>query len=101
VTILNKGRVVASGRPEEVKATLVDEHLEVDAADRAALAAELVALGLLPPERGPADGPIRLAVPAAEVYGLVRRIETPLTLVRTHAPRLEDAYLELVAGDEE
>jgi hypothetical protein len=35
---------------------------------------------------------------------VLRRIETPLTVVRTHAPSLEDAYLEIVSraelGDE-
>jgi hypothetical protein len=30
------------------------------------------------------------------VHAFLRGIDTPLTLVRTHAPSLEDAYLEIV-----
>jgi ABC-2 type transport system ATP-binding protein len=95
VTIINKGQVVASGTPDDVKNSLVEEYLEVDADDRVALAAELARLGL------PGDGPpFHVPLTAGEVFAFVRRIETPLTLVRTHAPSLEDAYLELVAQDE-
>ncbi len=92
VTILNHGQVVASGTPAEVTAALVDEHLEVDAADRTALRAELVALGFA------AEGspPFRLPVTPDRAHAVLRSIHTPLTLVRTHAPSLEDAYLELV-----
>ena len=40
----------------------------------------------------------------AEAHRVLRSIETPLVLVRTHAPSLEDAYLEIVSqaelGDE-
>lgn len=95
VTIINKGKVVASGTPDDVKASLVDEYLEVDAEDRGALAAELLRLGYS--GEGP---PFHVPLTADEVYAFVRRVETPLTRVRTHAPSLEDAYLELVAGDE-
>jgi len=96
VTIINKGRVAMAGTPAEVKAALVDEHLEVDAADRDALRAELAALGL------PADGPppFRLPVCTEEVHEVLRRIQTPLSVVRTHDPSLEDAYLALIGGDE-
>jgi ABC-2 type transport system ATP-binding protein len=95
VTIINHGRVAASGTPADVKAALTDEHLEVDADDRAALRAELAALGLVAVE-GP---PFRLPVTAAEAHAVLRRIQTPLTLVRTHDPSLEDAYLALIGVD--
>ena len=96
VTIINHGRVAVAGTPAEVKAALVDEHLEVDAADRAALRTELTALGLA----FAAGPPFRLAVTAADAHGVLRRIQTPLSLVRTHDPSLEDAYLALIGGEE-
>ena len=32
------------------------------------------------------------------VHPVLRSIETPLSVVRTHAPSLEDAYLEIVGA---
>jgi ABC-2 type transport system ATP-binding protein len=97
VTIINHGRVAVAGTPAEIKAALVDEHLEVDATDPAALRAELSALGFAVTDGPP---PFHLPVTAAEAHGLLRRIQTPLSLVRTHSPTLEDAYLTLIGGDE-
>jgi hypothetical protein len=45
-------------------------------------------------------GPFRLPVGTAEAHAVLRSIEMPLTLVRTHAPSLEDAYMEIVSRAE-
>jgi ABC-2 type transport system ATP-binding protein len=94
VCVIDDGRVVAAGSPETLKAELTREHLLVDAseADRAALNGELTGLGLAPE----GDGPFRLAVGGTQTHPVLRSIQTPLTLVQTHAPTLEDAYLEIV-----
>ncbi len=100
ICVIDAGRVVATGSPADLTAALASEYLLVDADDRARLRAELRALALAPL----GDGPFRVDVSTAAVHGVLRRIETPLTLVRTHAPSLEDAYLEIVSraelGDE-
>jgi len=100
ICVIDSGRIIATGSPAELTAALASEWLEVDAMDRSRLRRELDGLG-----REPAgDGPFRLDVSTGEAHGLLRSIETPLTLVRTHAPSLEDAYLEIVSraelGDE-
>jgi ABC-2 type transport system ATP-binding protein len=96
ICIIDHGRVVAEGSPAELTAALAAEWLLVDAADRGRLRDELVRLGL-----GPSgDGPFRLDVGTAAAHATLRAIETPLTLVRTHAPSLEDAYLEIVSRAE-
>jgi ABC-2 type transport system ATP-binding protein len=97
---MDGGRIVASGAPAELTAALASEYLLVDADDHARLRAELVALGREPS----GDGPFRIDVGTREAHAVLKAIETPLTLVRTHAPSLEDAYLEIVSraelGDE-
>ncbi len=94
VCVIDHGRVVAAGSPAELKAELTHETLIVDAAsaDRATLRAELGGLGLA----AEGDGPFTLPVGGDRTHAVLRSIATPLTLVRTSAPTLEDAYLEIV-----
>ena len=100
ICVIDAGKVVATGSPAELTASLADEYVLVDANDRVRLREELGRLG----RRAPGDGPYRIDVGAREAHAVLRSIETPLTLVRTHAPSLEDAYLEIVSraelGDE-
>jgi ABC-2 type transport system ATP-binding protein len=101
VCIIDDGRIVAAGTPAELKAELTREHLVVDAApaDRETLRRELRGLQL----DVAGDGPFRLTVGGPRTHAVLRAVETPLTVVRTHAPSLEDAYLEIVGrtGDDE
>jgi ABC-2 type transport system ATP-binding protein len=92
VCFIDHGKVVAAGTPAELKAALVDEYIVVDAEDRVALDAELTRRGLA----HTGGGPYRVPLAAARTHATLRSIETPLTVVRTHAPTLEDAYLEIV-----
>jgi ABC-2 type transport system ATP-binding protein len=96
ICVVDSGRIVATGAPAELTAALANEYLVVDADDRGRLRAELEARGLEPS----GDGPFRIDVGTREAHAVLRAIETPLTLVRTHAPSLEDAYLEIVSRAE-
>src|SRR6266508_4527869 len=95
--ILNHGRIVATGTPDALKAELAREYLLVDAADRYRLTEELSRLGL--PLAG--NGPFQIPLDGRSIHATLRAIETPLNLVRTHAPSLEDAYLEIVGRTDE
>ena len=86
------GHVVANGTPADLKAALVDEYIVVDAESRAALDAELTRRGLA----HTGAGPFRVPLEAGRTHQVLRAIETPLTSIVTHAPTLEDAYLEIV-----
>ncbi|MEO5941509.1 MAG: ABC transporter ATP-binding protein [Candidatus Limnocylindrales bacterium] len=96
ICVIDAGRIVATGSPATLTAALASEYLLVDADDRARLRAELERLG----RRPQGDGPYRLDVETREAHAVLRSIETPLTVVRTHAPSLEDAYLEIVSRAE-
>ena len=95
IRVIDQGRVVAGGSPASLKAELTAEWLDVDAAPdvRPRLRAELDRLGLTVS----GDGPFRIAVDGDRAHATLKAIETPLTVVRTHAPTLEDAYLEIVS----
>ena len=92
ICMIDDGRVVANGTPSAIKAALVDEYLLVDADDRPALLVELSQLAL--PHSG--SGPFRIPLDGRRTHQVLRAIETPLSVVRTHTPSLEDAYLEIV-----
>ncbi len=96
ICVIDAGRIVATGAPADLTAALAREWLLVDAEDRGRLRDELVRLGH-PPS---GDGPFRLEVGTRDTHAVLRAIETPLTLVRTHAPSLEDAYLDIVSHAE-
>jgi ABC-2 type transport system ATP-binding protein len=97
ICVIDHGHVVASGSPASLKAELTRGYVVVDADDRGHLRLELARIGL--PYEG--DGPFRLALDGSGVHATLKAIETPLSLVRTHAPSLEDAYLEIVGKTDE
>ncbi len=96
ICIIDDGHVVAQGTPAALKAELSAEYVVVDAADRGHLRLELERLGLTPD----GSGPFTLALDGRGAHATLKTIDTPLTLVRTESPSLEDAYLEIVARAE-
>ncbi len=92
ICILDKGRVVKIGTPDELKADLLQEYLVLDAADRAALRRELEAKGL--PVRD--AGPFQVHLDGRTAQDVISSLDTALTVLRIHAPSLEDAYLKIV-----
>ncbi len=97
VCIISDGQVVATGSPAELTRRLAGQQfLYLDAADRSRLRGELHTLGVAFDEAAE----FRVATADGDVHRLLRAISTPLSVVRTHTPTLEDAYLDIVKGDE-
>jgi len=92
ICILDQGRVVALGTPDQIKAQLVSEWLVLDAADRASLRRELEALGVTFEQQGQ----FKVTLNGHSAQEVIRSLVTPLTVLKTHSPSLEDAYLEIV-----
>jgi hypothetical protein len=64
----------------------------VDAVDRASLRRELQALQLRFTERGE----FQVSLNGHSAQDVIRQISTDLTVLKTHSPSLEDAYLRIV-----
>ena len=92
ICILDKGRVRKLGTPEEIKSDLLQEFLIVDSADRPALLRELERRGLQVRE----TGPFQVLLDGHSAQDVIRSLDTELTLLKIHAPSLEDAYLKIV-----
>jgi ABC-2 type transport system ATP-binding protein len=90
--IINHGRIVAQGSPEQVKAQLTETYLLIDAQDRSRLREELRRLKVEFTEAAS----FKINVRGGDIQRIIKAIETPLSLVKTHNPSLEDAYLEII-----
>jgi ABC-2 type transport system ATP-binding protein len=90
--IINHGRIVSYGSPAEVKAQLAEHYLLVDADNRAQLRSELKRLGIAFTE----TPFFKIGLNGRNTQQVIKAIDTPLTVVKTHMPTLEDAYLEIV-----
>ena len=97
ICILDKGRVVKLGTPDEIKADLLQEYLVIDAADRPALCRELERRGLTVREKGP----FHVLLDGHSAQDVIRSLDSELTVLRIHAPSLEDAYLRIVGTEME
>jgi ABC-2 type transport system ATP-binding protein len=105
VCIINKGKIVSHGTPEQVKSELVQHYLLLDAAgfeDRDTLRAELQRLNVpfteTPQFKINLDGSgLGHSIDAQHI---IKAIDTPLTVLQTYMPTLEDAYLAIVGREE-
>ncbi len=96
VCIINHGHIVAHGAPAQIKAELAQEYLYLDGPDRARIRAGLDQLGLTYSE----GEQFQVQVQGQDAYTVVTALGTPLTLLKTYAPTLEDAYLKIVETEE-
>ena len=94
ICILDQGRVLSIGTPAQIKADLLGEYLLLDAHDRPSLRRELERMGLAYTEAGP----FRVELNGHSAQEVIRSLSTPLSLLRTGSPSLEDAYLKIVSG---
>ncbi|MDO8689973.1 MAG: ABC transporter ATP-binding protein [Dehalococcoidia bacterium] len=92
VCIIKGGTVISLGTPLEIKKSITEEYLLVDAEDRSALREELETLGL--PFGG--EPPFKVDISRKSAQEVIQSIRTPLTVLNIHSPSLEDAYLEIV-----
>jgi len=98
VCVIDHGHIVAQGTPTQLKSQMSEDYLLIDAADRATLIAELGRLGTPFVEE---QGLVRIDATGERVHQILKAIDTPLTIVQTHSPTLEDAYLRIIAAAEE
>jgi len=94
ICIINKGRIESYGTPAQIKANLTEAYLLVDTApdDRERLRSELIRLGI-PFGETP---PFKIGLNGSSGHQILKAIETPLTMVKTHLPTVEEAYLAIV-----
>lgn len=94
VCIINHGKVVAFGTPDEIKKDLIEDYIIVDSKDRKKLLAELSKLKYEVRD----NGPFKIMLKKDSAQKVIQSIKTPLSVLETHSPSLEEAYVEIIEG---
>jgi ABC-2 type transport system ATP-binding protein len=95
IAIIDEGRIVALGTPEELKGLVGGDLVTLATAEPAAAAAQIQgAFGL---QAAALDGSLRLEVPdgASFLPRLIRELQVPVTAVSLRRPSLDDVFLKL------
>lgn len=96
ITILNKGRIVSKGTPKEIKDSLIQEYIVMDAKDREALQQELSSKNI----SFTGKGPFNIDTKDSNAQKIIQSVTSPLSLLKIHNPSLEEAYVEIIKKDE-
>ena len=96
ICIINRGQVVSLGTPAQVKSELVQHELLLDADDRDELRRELTMLSIPFTETPLFRVPIDERGGGRSAQQIIKAIQTPLSVLQTRTPTLEDAYLSIV-----
>jgi len=92
VCIINHGKIAVCASPGEMKQRLLRQELILDAADRNALMAELSRLNL----SYTSNEQVVVHFAGQTAQETIRKLKTPLTVLKIHEPSLEDAYVEFL-----
>ena len=95
VAIIDAGRIVALGTPEELKRRVGGDVVDLRTGDNAAAQREIQQLfGILPRSD---DGTLRMEVPDGQEFvpRLIREIHQPVKTVALREPSLDDVFIKL------
>lgn len=96
ICIVDKGKVIAIGTPNQIKKSLVDEYLEVETADKDRLRLELAQKKLSFEE----NGTFKIKLKNEQIQEVLGKLKTKIKHIKLHTPTLEEAYLEIINSQE-
>lgn len=93
VCIVNHGKIALHSTPHQMKQSLLDRYVLVDAPNHEQLQAELTERGIAFKANGTG---FKIPYEAATPQMLIARLQTPLSLLKVREPSLEEAYVNLI-----
>ena len=90
--IINHGKIVSFGRPDDIKRDLIEAYLIINADDREALRKELASHNLPFTE----EKDFKVDIQQQDVQRVIQSIQTPLSKLQTYNPTVEEAYLKII-----
>ena len=95
VCIINNGKIIQKGSPQETKEALIDEYMIVDSNEnkRDGLKNELQSLNL----KFTGTGPFKIDIKHnREAQKIINNIKSELALIKIYSPSLEEAYINIL-----
>jgi ABC-2 type transport system ATP-binding protein len=92
ICIINHGKIIKEGSPDQIKRSLVKDYLIVKTDNEKELIDELSKKKI----KFDTDGEFRIYLANKEIQPFLGGLKTKLATVKTHAPSLEEAYLEII-----
>lgn len=92
VMIVNKGKIVSFGTPEELKEDLVEEFVVISSLNNEFLRQELISKKI----RYEGDGPFKVYLKENQLQEFLSKLKSKLSLINVHNPTLEQAYLKII-----
>ena len=94
ICIMNNGKIVSIGTPNEIRKDIIDSFLEVNSLDTRKLGFELIDHNFNFSGSGPFQ--IELNNESRSLQEIIHLIKTPLSDLKVHEPTLEEAYIEII-----
>jgi ABC-2 type transport system ATP-binding protein len=93
VCIINHGKIIMHTTPQQMKHSLLDRYMLIDAADHEQLTTELASQGI---SFSVNDTGYKISYTGMTPQAVIAQLETPLTLLKIYEPSLEEAYVHLL-----
>ncbi len=95
--IINYGKIVAKGTPQEIKEALIENCIEVDSKNSAKLKKEMTHKKI----SFSGNGPYKICLDGQSAQQIIQKISTPLSTLRIKNPTLEEAYVNIIGNQQE
>ncbi len=96
ICVINHGKIISFGTPQELKKRLIEEYILIDSKKRSELVAELKKHAYTFEEKDL----IKVPVTHHSAQEIISSIKTPLSVLKIHTPTLEEAYVEIIGESE-
>jgi ABC-2 type transport system ATP-binding protein len=94
ICIINHGKIQMMGTPEFIKGKIKQDYLLLDSKNKDSLEKELKHHKFSYMK----NGVFKVSLKNHTTQQIIKKIDTPLTLLKIHSPTLEEAYLEIIGG---
>lgn len=92
ICVINHGKIVSYGTPQDLKRNLIEEYLVIDSKDKKALISELKTKQFEFEE----EEIVKVHLGKRSAQEVISLIKTPLNVLKIHTPTLEEAYFEII-----
>jgi ABC-2 type transport system ATP-binding protein len=92
ICVINHGKIIKEGSPEQIKRELIKDYLIVEPVKKEVLIAELKRKRI----KFEDGEEFRVFIASREIQKFIAGLKSELKSIRTHSPSLEEAYLEII-----